>query len=168
MERVWRHHTMSHVWELWWPQVLAGLVALPLAVLFVAWLARRRRLAGWEPSWALRASAAETAMVVGTVPWLWMTMSPVKGQRPGHNFVPFADLAHQFHVGALYAFVQITGNLLVFAALGAAIPVRWRVGPLVSLAAGTAGSFLIEASQYVLPLGRFASIDDIIVNAIGA
>jgi hypothetical protein len=168
VERIWRHQTISHVWVLWWPQILTGLLALPLAVMFAAWMAARRRQAGWAPGWATRASVAETAMVVGTLPWLWMTLTPVPGQRPGHNFIPFADLAHQFHVGTTYAIVQITGNLLVFAALGAAIPVRWRVGPLAALAAGAAGSLLIEASQFVLPLGRYASVDDIMVNAAGA
>lgn len=64
---------------------------------------------------------------------------------------------------------QIVGNLLIFVALGWAAPVRfsvlaslWRV-----LALAAAGSVLIENAQYVLPLDRVASVDDVLLARAG-
>ena len=65
---------------------------------------------------------------------------------------------------------QIVGNLLIFAALGFLVPVRFAM--LASLprvlAVAAAGSVLIETAQYLLPLDRVASIDDVLLNTVGA
>ncbi|HKD96981.1 MAG TPA: VanZ family protein [Micromonosporaceae bacterium] len=168
MGHVWRHETIAHAWSLWGIQVVAGLLAVPFGVLAGRWLAARRRRAGASGSWAARSAFAEVALVVGTFPWVWMTLSKNPREIRGVNLVPLADLHRQFHIGTLYAVMQISGNLLVFAALGFALPIRWRVGPLVVLAVGIAGSAIIETLQYVLDLGRYSSVDDILVNAAGA
>jgi hypothetical protein len=168
MEHVWRHETIAHAWSLWGIQVVAGLLALPVAAYLGRWLAAGRRRAGASRSWAARSAFAEVAMVFGTLPWLWLTLSPNPRDIRGVNLVPLADLHRQFHVGTLYALMQVGGNLLVFAALGFAMPIRWRVGPLAALATGVAGSAIIETLQYVLNLGRYSSVDDILVNAAGA
>jgi glycopeptide antibiotics resistance protein len=67
-------------------------------------------------------------------------------------------------------FVQVGGNLLVFASLGALLPVRTaRMASAARVAAvATAASVLVETLQYGLRLGRLSSIDDVIVNAAGA
>ena len=57
-------------------------------------------------------------MVVGTVPWVWLILTPDPGHARGRNLVPFRDLENQIHIGYAYAAMQIGGNLLVFAALG--------------------------------------------------
>lgn len=69
--------------------------------------------------------------------------------------------------------VQLVGNLLAFAAVGFFLPIRLRLAParwvpaIVGLiAAGL--SVVVEALQYVLPLGRVSSVDDVLVNALGA
>ncbi|WP_326592723.1 VanZ family protein [Streptomyces sp. NBC_01294] len=144
--------------------VLMTLVALPLAVL-VAWaLACRRRARGVTPAW--RTSLAEVGMVLGTVPFLWMTMMPgaAAGIVPGRvSLVPLRDLLVMGPLG-------IVGNLLVFAALGFFAPMRFAAVASVPrvLALGAGCSVLVETAQYVLRLDRVSSVDDVLVNAAGA
>ena len=145
--------------------VLMTLIGLPLAVL-VAWgLAARRRAAGVGSAW--RTSLAEVGMVYGTAPWVWMTiMMPGSGAGivPARvSLVPLRDLVTMGPVG-------IIGNLLVFAALGFFAPIRFATLASVPrlLALGAFGSILIETAQYALQLDRVSSVDDVLVNAVGA
>lgn len=158
---------LAAAWSLSVPVLLALIVGVPLAVAVALWLTARRRGAGWSVGWAARASWAEIIMIAGTAPFLYLTLSPGHNAR-GLNIVPLHDLAYQFRVGFVYATVQITGNLLVFAALGFGLPIRWRVGPLAVLVAAACCSTAVESSQWIFDLGRFASVDDVIVNAAGA
>jgi hypothetical protein len=151
----------------WAPVVVAVLIAIPLAVLLAMWVTRRRRRAGWGHDWAARSAWAEVFMAVGTLPWLCLTLLPSHQPRDA-NLVLFRDLTQQVQTGYGYATVQIGGNLLVFAALGFGMPVRWRVGPLAALVVGALGSTVIESLQWVLDLGRYSSVDDVLVNAAGA
>ncbi|MFJ8006653.1 VanZ family protein [Streptomyces fagopyri] len=144
--------------------VLMTLVALPLALLVVWALARLRRAAGVTSAW--RKSLAEVGMVHGTVPFLWMTMMPGGGAGtvpPRVSLVPLRDLVTMGAGG-------IVGNLLVFAALGFFAPMRFTA--LASLprilALGAGCSALVETAQYVLRLDRVSSVDDVLVNAVGA
>ena len=144
--------------------VLMTLVGLPLAALVVWALAHGRRAGG--ESWAWRMSTAEVGMVYGTVPFLWMTMMPGSGAGivPARvSLVPLRDLVTMGPIG-------IGGNLLVFAALGFFAPMRFAA--LASLprvlALGAACSVLVETAQYVLRLDRVSSVDDVLVNAVGA
>ncbi|MBC7268206.1 MAG: VanZ family protein, partial [Streptomyces sp.] len=144
--------------------VLMTLVTLPLAVL-VAWaLARWRRAAADGSAW--RRSLAEVGMVHGTVPFVWLTMMPGSGAGtvPGRlSLVPLRDLPTMGLLG-------ITGNLLVFAALGFFAPMRFAALASVPrvLALGAGCSVLVETAQYVLRLDRVSSVDDVLVNATGA
>ncbi|HEY2795178.1 MAG TPA: VanZ family protein [Micromonosporaceae bacterium] len=150
--------------------LLATLVALPFAVLAVWALARWRKAGGATSPW--RTSLAEVAIVYGTVPWIWMTMLPggPAGVAGRVSLIPLRDLRTILGGGPLTALVQIGGNLLVFAALGFFGPLRFRslasVPRILALAA--AGSTTIETLQYVLPLDRVSSVDDVLVNTIGA
>ena len=159
MEPIFRQFTVP---------VITAIVALPFAGLLVCWLARRRRRAGVPSGWAVRSALAEVGMVIGTVPWIWMILTPNPGHPRGKNLVPFRDLANQFHVGLGFAAVQIGGNLLVFAALGFFLPLRFRIGPGAVLAVALVCSSTVEILQWVLRLGRFSSVDDVIVNTTGA
>ncbi|MEV4767721.1 VanZ family protein [Micromonospora humida] len=144
--------------------VLMTLVGLPVAAL-VGWaLARLRRAAGVTSAW--RRSLAEVGMVYGTVPFGWMTLMPgaAPGVAPGRvSLVPLRDLVTMGPIG-------IGGNLLVLAALGFFAPVRFPA--LVSvprvLALGAGCSVLIETAQYALWLDRVSSVDDVLVNTVGA
>jgi hypothetical protein len=146
--------------------VLATVAGLPLAALAVWALACRRRVTGTTPAWARRRSLAEVGIVYGTVPWVWMTMQPGSraGEVPGRtSLVPFQDLLTMGWLG-------MVGNLLVFAALGFFAPMRFAalasLPRILTLAASC--SVLVETAQYVLQLDRVSSVDDVLLNAVGA
>ena len=146
--------------------VVVTIALLPLAVLAVWALTRWRRRVGATPVTAWCRSAAEVGIVYGTLPWIAMTMLPGSeaGTAVGRvSLVPLQDLQTM----PVY---QIVGNLLIFAALGFLVPLRFAV--LASLprilAVAAAGSVLIETAQYVLSLDRVSSIDDVLLNTAGA
>lgn len=151
--------------------VLLTVLALPVSGL-VAWgLARHRRAAGAASPW--RTSLAEVGIVHGTVPWVWMILLPGSGAGvvPGRlSLVPLRDLQTILLAAPLTAVGQIVGNLLVFAALGFFVPLRFTalasVPRVLALAAGC--SVLVEVAQYVLRLDRVSSADDVLLNAAGA
>lgn len=153
--------------------VVLMVLALPVAVLTVVVLALVRRAAGAVPGWAWRRSLAEVAMVWWTTPLVRMTMLPGEHPGPGAgqlSLIPFRDLIEVVDAGAGTAVVQIGGNLVLFAAIGFFGPIRFTslasLRRVLLLAAGC--SVLIETLQYVLELDRVSSIDDVLVNTVGA
>jgi glycopeptide antibiotics resistance protein len=106
-------------------------------------------------------------MVVGTVPWLWMILTPSSAAGEVH-LIPIVDLVQVLTGDALTAFYQVGGNLLVFAAFGFFAPVRWRLGAGVVTLIAAGGSIVVELLQYTLALGRVTSVDDVLLNASGA
>jgi hypothetical protein len=157
---------LEMIWRQWGMPVAFGILAVPFAVLVVWGLAKYRQRSGYPRPWAMRSAFADVFMVVGTAPWVWLLLSP--GHSPGVNLILFHDLHSQLQRGFSYAFLQIGGNLLVFAAIGFCLPIRFRVGAEVSLLVGTLASVAVEVTQYKLNIGRYASIDDVLVNATGA
>ena len=148
--------------------------ALPVAALTVWALARRRIAAGAARAWAWRRSLAEVGIVYGTVPWVWLTMLPdnrADAVADRVTLVPLRDLVTILADGGpVTLFGQVVGNLLVFAALGFCAPVRFAALASVPriLLLGAGCSILIEAAQYLLPLDRVSSVDDVLLNAAGA
>ncbi|WP_406055568.1 VanZ family protein [Kribbella sp. NBC_00889] len=137
---------------------------LPLAALVVWVLAHRRKATGVTRPW--RTSLAEVGIFYGTVPWVWMILLPGSraGEVPGRvSLVPLRDLLTM-------STPQVAGNLLVFAALGFFVPLRFAalasVPRILALAAGC--SILVEVAQYVLRLDRVSSVDDVLLNTAGA
>lgn len=104
-------------------------------------------------------------MVAGTVPWLWMILTPDPSGTRRVSLVPLRDLP-TLAPGDLV--VQVGGNLLVFAAAGFLLPVRWPVGIGTVLVAAAGASTVVESLQYVLDLDRVSSVDDVLLNAVGA
>jgi glycopeptide antibiotics resistance protein len=145
----------------------AAALALPLAALTVFALVRWRTANGM--AWPARYSLAEVGAVVGTLPWLWMVLTPKPGQR-GVALVPLRDLVELLDGRPVTLVVQLVGNLLVLAAFGAFLPMRFAVlARMHRVAAAAVGaSTTIEVLQYALDLGRVSSIDDVLVNTVGA
>ncbi|GAA4030692.1 VanZ family protein [Allokutzneria multivorans] len=150
-----------------WVGTETGIVAstvfgLPVAGLVVCGLAYLRRGSG--DAW--RRSLAQVGLVYGTVPFVWLTLMPGSraGKVPGRtSLVPFQDLL-DVDAG------QIIGNLLVFAALGCFGPLVFaELGSLSRvLALAAACSISIEVAQYVFQLDRVSSVDDVLLNTVGA
>ena len=151
----------------WLPVVAVSVAVLP-AAWFVGRLLMRRAVARGRPrDVARRHAVAEVGMVAGTLPWLWMILTPLPATG-AVRLVPIVDLAQVLAGHPLTAFFQIGGNLLVFAAFGLFAPLRWRIGPVAVMAAAAAASTTVETLQYVLALGRVSSIDDVLLNTAGA
>ncbi|MEU4410053.1 VanZ family protein [Streptosporangium sp. NPDC023963] len=158
---------MHQAWQQWGNIVLAAFLAVPAAVVAVRLLTLHRARAGHP--FPARTALADVVAVAGTAPWIWMILTPGVGVS-GVSLVPFADLWATLHGPGQAAFVQVGGNLLVFAALGAMLPVRSaRFASLAGVAAVAAvASLAVEVLQHALRLGRVSSVDDVIVNATGA
>ncbi|MFI8528538.1 VanZ family protein [Promicromonospora sukumoe] len=170
------------MWGDWGHVLRPALLALFAAAVAIRLLVRVRRLRGVPHARAWRHSVAEVGMVVGTLPWIWMILTPVPGDG-GLSLVPFRDLAAQLSGPVPAAVVQVGGNLLVLAALGFFLPVRFRLVPgsdgravpgprtgavLARVAVVLLGvAVTVEVLQYVLGLGRVASVDDVLVNVVG-
>lgn len=152
---------------MWGNVIIGGVLALPLAVL-AAWVITRVRAAHGHAAPA-RTAVADVGIVVGTAPWIWMILTPRAGDS-GVNLVPFRDLTWLLTAPWQTVFVQVGGNLLVFASLGALLPVRsWRFASAARVAlVAAAASACVELLQYGLRLGRFSSIDDVLINTAGA
>ena len=142
------------VWQHWGPVLVASALGLPVAVLLVVVLRKIGR--------PVRFAVAEVFGVAGTLPWLWMILTPEPGGERRLSLVPLTDLVAHDQV------VQIGGNLLVFAALGAALPVRWAVGTAQVALVAALASGTVEILQYTLNLGRVSSVDDVLLNTFGA
>ncbi|MCU7730865.1 VanZ family protein [Actinoplanes sp. KI2] len=110
---------------------------------------------------------ATTVMVVWTLPWLVLVLTPLDAPRKV-RLVPLRDVVEILADRPLTAFFQIVGNLLVFAAVGFGLGMGWQVRFAYGVAAAMGMSIAVETLQYVLALGRVSSVDDVLLNAIGA
>ncbi|MCH7232795.1 VanZ family protein [Glycomyces sp. L485] len=140
---------------------------LPLAGA-VAWL-----LAGWRirkgarPRAAWRDSIAEVALVFGSMPLLFLGLTSREGPV-AVQLVPFVDLADLAVAEPRVIVEQLAGNLLVFAAAGFFGPIRFRIG-LGTIALGAAlACTALEAVQWGFLTGRVVSVDDAMLNTLGA
>ncbi|MEW9549937.1 VanZ family protein [Nonomuraea sp. NPDC050783] len=158
---------MAQTWELWGNVIIAGTFSLFLAPLAIMILSGRRARAGRTAP--LRTAIADVGIVVGTAPWIGMILTPSDGPG-GVSLIPFADLADLASAPWQAVFVQVGGNLLVFASLGALLPVRTPAMASLARVAAVAAAFsvLVEMLQLMLRLGRFSSVDDVILNTAGA
>jgi VanZ family protein len=138
-----------------------------LAVLALVGLVAGGLVASLGAPRPMRYRLAEALMIAGTLPWLYLILS--SGHQPRKIYwLPGTDLRDQFRVGLHFAAQQIGGNLLVFAAFGAGAPVRWRLRPAGVVAIAAAASAVLELTQWFFVTGRVTSIDDVLVNALGA
>jgi hypothetical protein len=151
----------------WLPVILIAIGALPAAALAARLLATSRVHRGLPAAEAWRRSLTEVGMVIGTVPWLWMILTPLPDE-PLVHLIPFEDLYGQFQRPLLWILFQVGGNLLVFAAYGFLAPIRWSIRPLWVVVTAAIGSVTVETLQWALHLGRVTSVDDVLINAAGA
>lgn len=158
---------MTRAWDLWGNVIIAAVFAALVGILAILLLARHRTRRG-HPA-PMRTALADVGIVVGTAPWIWMILTPGSGQE-GVSWWPAQDLGWIATESSQTVLVQVGGNLLVFAALGALLPVRsprWASAARVAAVAATA-SIVLETLQYVLRLGRYSSVDDVLINTMGA
>jgi hypothetical protein len=138
-------------------------LAFAAAWALAAWRIRRGRPR--REAWL--DSLAEVGAVVGSVPLLFLGLTPREGAN-ALQLVPLVDLADLAGAGPRTIVEQLAGNLFVFAAAGFFLPVRFRIG-LGAVAAGALlAAVTLEALQFAFLNGRVVSVDDALMNALGA
>lgn len=145
-------------------------VVLALPVVAVVGLATlvvlvRRRHEGRQSLRALGAGilAAGLVLVAAT------TLLPVAaGESASVNLTPGETISNYLRFGDdLLSARNIGLNVALFVPVGLGLALWRRWGPGRVLLAGTALSALVEAAQYLLPLGRAVDVDDVVLNAVG-
>jgi hypothetical protein len=152
MGAAWRdHHTT----------IMLTVLILPLAG-FAAYRWRRR-------SASRRDALAEVGLVCWTLPFLGMLFTPQNASR-SIDLAPLHDLPSWVSGGPGTAIAQVGGNLAVLAGVGFFLPVRfgWAASLPRILGIAAASAVVIEALQWVLAIGRVSSLDDVLVNTVGA
>lgn len=158
---------MAETWARWHLVVVVWALALP-AVALLGWLLfRHRTRRRGDRETARRTTLTDLGMIAGTAPWLWMMFTPVPNDR-SVDLIPLLDIAEQLRDDPARAAVQAVANLLVFSAYGFFAPIRWRVGAVRVTLVAAAASAVGETLQYVLALGRVSSVDDVLLNGLGA
>jgi hypothetical protein len=152
---------MGAAWQDHSTTLIVALLVLPLAGVAAYRWRRRTRSA--------REALAEVGLLGWTLPWLGMLFTPQPAPR-SVDLVPLHDLPSWFSGDPGTALAQLAGNLLVLAGAGFCLPIRFgRAASLprvLLIAAG--GAVVIEALQWVLAIGRVSSLDDVLVNTVGA
>jgi hypothetical protein len=149
---------VHEVWARWGAVLVASAAGVPVVVAIALLRARRSG----------RYGVAEVLLVAGTLPWLWMILTPDPAGSRRLDLVPLHDLLSLARCCPAELVTQVGGNLLVFAALGALLPIRWRAGTATVAIVAAAASTTAETLQYVLDLGRVSSVDDVLMNTLGA
>lgn len=99
-----------------------------------------------------------------------MTLWPDPGD-PGDGW-PSATLAWLHALGLPHAVdmvaVEAAANVAMFVPLGALLALATRLRPGAAVAVGAAFSVLIELTQLTLLPHRFATVQDVVMNSLGA
>ena len=152
MRAAWTDHSTT---------LILALLVLPLAGV-AAYRWRRRTRSG-------RAALAEVGLLCWTLPFLGMLFTPRPTPR-SVDLVPLHDLPSWFAGDAGTAVAQLVGNLAVLAGVGFFLPIRygWAASLPRILVIAAASAVVIETLQWVLAIGRVSSVDDVIINTLGA
>jgi VanZ like protein len=141
--------------------IIIALLLLPSAGVVTYRWRRRTRTA--------REAFAEVGMLGWTLPFIGMLFTPRPAPR-SVDLTPLHDLPSWFSGGPGTAAAQLVGNLAVLAGLGFFLPIRFRWAAKLSriLLLAVAGAVLIEALQWIFAIGRVSSVDDVLINTLGA
>lgn len=145
-------------------------LAVPVAAVTLV-IARRghRDLPARERGWRLLLDVALALCLLGIVS---VTLLPAvgggTGLEQGLQLRPFTSIVAQLTsaLDASVAFRIVGLNIVLFIPLGLLLRVR-PLGWLTTVAVVAATSLTIETAQAVLPLGRTANIDDVLLNTLG-
>jgi len=133
----------------------------------------RRRRAADCASLAVITSAIWAATAVTALAVLIVVLQPMGSAETAVNVVPFASLTALLSssVEGSVALRNVMGNVLLFVPVGLCAGLLTQVvrQPRWAAVLGAATfSLALEAAQFLLPVGRAADVDDVILNAAGA
>lgn len=147
----------------------------PLALLGIlgAALLYRSRLHRWDDRRRAALFTWIDLIILGNATVLAaLTLTRGYGQPRSLNLVPFYEVYEAIHStsGATAPIVEIVGNAMLLTPLAAVIGVRlgWSKPVLPTTGLILAVTSLIEVLQFLLGLGRVASITDVLLPTFGA
>jgi glycopeptide antibiotics resistance protein len=145
-------------------------LAVPVAAVTLV-IARRlhRDLPARERRWQLLLEVALALCLLGIAcVTLLPTVGGGTGLEQGLQLRPVASIIAQLTsaLDASVAFRIVGLNIVLFVPLGFLLRVR-PLGWLATVAVVVATSLTIETAQAVLPLGRTANVDDVLLNTLG-
>ncbi|MFC8294791.1 VanZ family protein [Streptomyces sp. NPDC057242] len=139
-----------------------------------AWQARRMiRNGATITPWHGRAIFGILA-ISSIVPFLLVTLTRGAGAGSSVSLTPFREFWDAFSNASVafsgVTFFNFVGNMLLLVPFGAALSFIWSAPRRTFKVALTTSviSLAVEATQYSLSLGRVSSIDDVLLNTIGA
>jgi glycopeptide antibiotics resistance protein len=152
------------------PLVPYALAALPIGVPAVLWLTHLRVRRGSPFRRALAISTLDVLLLAYLAVALIMTLGPasIPGDRR-LDLIPFRELQPR-GFDHWSAAAEMTGNVVLFIPLAFLGMIRYpslrSLLRVVSLAFGL--SLFLEASQFIIRVGREASVTDVVLNTLGS
>lgn len=123
----------------------------------------------FAPRWVFQA-----CLLIYVVALAWVTLRPRPSSfQPPAEWIPLNNIIGVLREGRSVSYEdagQLLGNIALFVPFGWLVPMLWQglrsFWTIVILAAAT--SLAIEVSQWLFIFGRQSSIDDVILNTVGA
>jgi glycopeptide antibiotics resistance protein len=117
----------------------------------------------------MRTTALTAAFVAYLSVLLYLTLLAFPNAGPEPNCVPFRTMLSDLTGDGRGLVVNFCGNVVGLTPLGVFLPLlsRGRIGARGCLVAGLGLSLLIETTQFALGT-RFADVDDLMLNTLGA
>jgi len=126
---------------------------------------RRVRATGWHAG--LQTVSLDVALVASVGAIFVLTLSPIVDERE-IRLLPLSDILEALtpRIDGARLLTE-TANILLFAPLGAALGLRgYRAGTTAVI--GLALSAAVEFTQLIFVSGRTTSVDDLLLNTLGA
>ncbi|MEU9338604.1 VanZ family protein [Streptomyces sp. NPDC048290] len=152
---------------------VAVFLGVPLSIT-LAWLLHRFVIARTPGPGIRRLAVLDGLLAVSVLPFLYATLSRGYGSGRTLSVVPFSELSSSFSTAQValseVTLMNIGGNTALLFLFGALLPVRSRRCRGFARVAAVAAllSIGVEAAQYALAVGRVSSVDDVLVNVVGA
>jgi glycopeptide antibiotics resistance protein len=113
-------------------------------------------------------------LLIYVVALAWVTLRPRPSSfQPPAEWIPFNNIINVLREGRSVSYEdagQLLGNIALFVPFGWLVPMLWprlrSFWMIVILAAAT--SLAIEVAQWLFLFGRQSSVDDVILNTVGA
>jgi glycopeptide antibiotics resistance protein len=111
-------------------------------------------------------------LFINSTGFLCITLMPGFSAGRSVNLIPFAEVIQYYRYGEHISapFIEIIGNILILVPSASLIGFRWPWADTLMRTMGCIAALVcsVEVLQYILGLGRVASVTDILLSMIGA
>ncbi|QXE38049.1 VanZ family protein [Streptomyces sp. GMY02] len=165
---------VSWVWRSYADELaVATFIGIPVC-LGIAWVFHRWRGASETRNEGARSILLNGLILASVLPFLYATLSRGYGIQSTISLVPFREIFVSFSSPQValsdVTLLNLGGNAALLLPFGALIPMRCKRFARTGRVAALAGllSVSVEIAQYVLSVGRVSSVDDVLLNTVGA